>query len=86
VLLSTLGTAVAIAIALLVVLRPVILGNGWSGLDLLATAPVLLGAGLVRRRQGGFARSMGYLLLVSGVVVLGLAIAVLAFAILWCCP
>lgn len=85
-MLRTLGAAVAIAIALLVVLRPVVLGTGWSGLDLLATAALLLGAGLVLRRQGGFTRSMGVLVLVFGVVVLGLALAVLAFAVLWCCP
>jgi hypothetical protein len=82
----TIGAAAAIVIALVVVLRPVLLGNGWSGLDLLATAAVLLGAGLVLRRQGGFTRSMGLLPLVFGVVGLGLAIAVLAFAVLWCCP
>jgi hypothetical protein len=84
--LKKLGVAVAIAIVLLVLLRPVVFGNGWSGLDLLATAAVLFGAGLVLRRQGGSTRSVGVLLLVVGVVVLGLAIAVLAFAILWCCP
>ena len=85
-MLRTVGAAVAIGIALLVVLRPIVLGDGFSGLDLVTTAAVLLGVGLFLRWQGGRTRTMGFPLLVVGLVLLAIGIGVVAFAVLWCCP
>jgi hypothetical protein len=84
--LRTIAAPVAIGIALLVVLRPIVLGDGLSGVDLVTTAAVLLGVALFLRWQGGRTRTVGVLLLIVGLVVLTIGIAVVAFSVLWCCP
>jgi hypothetical protein len=80
------GVAAAMAIALTIVLRPVLLGDGLSGLELVAAAGLLVAAGEVLRRQGGFARKLGLLSLVVGAILGAVAMAVLTVAVLWCCP
>jgi hypothetical protein len=84
--LRAVGATVAIGIALLLVLRPIVLGDGFSGLDLLTTAAILFGVGLFLRWQGGRTRTIGFPLLLVGLVLLAIGIAMVAFSVLWCCP
>jgi hypothetical protein len=84
--LKALVTAAVLAIVLLVVLPPFILGYGFSTLQLVLTAGVLVGGGLLLRHQGGMTRTSGSAMVVIGLVSLAIAIAVLAFVVLWCCP
>ena len=84
--LRKLGAAVGIAIALLMLVRAVVLGESLSGPELLAGAAALLGAGLLLRWRSGKARTIGALSLGVGIVLLVISLAVLVYAVLWCCP
>lgn len=79
-------TAAVLGIVLLAALPPLILGYGFTTLELGLTAAALFGGGLLLRRQGGVTRTLGSVMVVIGLALLAIAIAVLAFAVLWCCP
>jgi hypothetical protein len=82
----TLLTAAVLAIVVLVVLAPFLQGSGFTAPQLVLTAAVLLGGGLLLRRQSGMTRTFGSVVVLFGIAALALAIAVLVFVVLWCCP
>jgi len=79
------GAGIAIAIALLLVLRPLVLGGSLSAFELVTTSALLTGAGVLLRQQDGRTRTMGLWILALGLVLLAIASTLLVVAVMSCC-